>query len=130
MAGAFVEAADYVNAMRHRARLVAELAEVMRDVDVLVFPTARGTAEPLGEDSMAGPPTRQPFFNRAFNVTGGPAVSICDGFSRAGLPLSLQIAGRPFEDHLVLKVGDFLERELGTRATRPVLSDAIAAAAE
>jgi aspartyl-tRNA(Asn)/glutamyl-tRNA(Gln) amidotransferase subunit A len=102
----------------------------MRDVDVLVFPTARGTAEPLGEDSMAGPPTRQPFFNRAFNVTGGPAVSICDGFSRAGLPLSLQIAGRPFEDHLVLKVGDFLERELGTRATRPVLSDAIAAAAE
>lgn len=128
MCGAFVEGSDYVNAMRHRARLIAEMADVMRGVDVLVFPTARGTASPLGEDLFVVPPKRQPFFNRVFNVTGGPALSICNGFSREGLPLSLQVAGRPFEDGLVLAVGDLLERELGTRSRRPDLEAAGASA--
>jgi len=119
MAGAFIAAADYVNAQRERARLVAELADVMKTVDVLVFPTARCPARPIGEDSMAS--GFQPFFNRAFNVTGSPALSICNGFSQSGLPLSLQIGGRPFEDALVLRVGDALERTLATRTRRPRL---------
>jgi aspartyl-tRNA(Asn)/glutamyl-tRNA(Gln) amidotransferase subunit A len=97
--------------------LVAEVAEVMKTADVLVFPTARCPAREIGEDSMAT--GFQPFFNRAFNVTGNPGLSICDGFSAEGLPLSLQIGGRPFEDALVLKVGHALERALGTRQRRP-----------
>ena len=117
MAGAFVSAADYINAQRERARLVAEFIEVMRTADVVIFPTARCPARPIGEDSMAS--GFQPFFNRAFNVTGGPALSICNGFSQAGLPLAMQIGGRPFDDALVLQVGDALERSLGTRARRP-----------
>jgi aspartyl-tRNA(Asn)/glutamyl-tRNA(Gln) amidotransferase subunit A len=117
MAGAFISGADYVNAQRQRAKLVAEVAEVMKTADVLVFPTARCPAREIGEDSMAT--GFQPFFNRAFNVTGNPGLSICDGFSADGLPLSLQIGGRPFEDALVLKVGHALERALGTRQRRP-----------
>jgi aspartyl-tRNA(Asn)/glutamyl-tRNA(Gln) amidotransferase subunit A len=120
MAGAFILAADYVNAQRERARLVAELAETMTEVDLVIFPTARCPARPIGEDSMAS--GFQPFFNRAFNVTGGPALSICNGFSEKGLPLSLQIGGRPFEDALVLRAGDALECALGTRSRRPVLA--------
>ncbi|HBK06366.1 MAG TPA: Asp-tRNA(Asn)/Glu-tRNA(Gln) amidotransferase GatCAB subunit A [Acetobacteraceae bacterium] len=119
MAGAFVLAADYINAQRERSRLVAELAETMKTVDVVIFPTARCPARPIGEDSMAS--GFQPFFNRAFNVTGSPALSICNGFSQTGLPLALQIGGRPFEDALVLKVGDALERALATRIRRPVV---------
>jgi aspartyl-tRNA(Asn)/glutamyl-tRNA(Gln) amidotransferase subunit A len=119
MAGAFILAADYINAQRERTRLVAELAETMKTVDVLIFPTARCPARPIGEDSMAS--GFQPFFNRAFNVTGSPALSICNGFSQTGLPLALQIGGRPFEDALVLQVGDALERSLATRSRRPVL---------
>jgi aspartyl-tRNA(Asn)/glutamyl-tRNA(Gln) amidotransferase subunit A len=61
----------------------------------------------------------QPFFNRPFNVTGSPALSICNGFSQTGLPLSLQIGGRPFEDALVLQVGHALERAMGSRTRRP-----------
>jgi aspartyl-tRNA(Asn)/glutamyl-tRNA(Gln) amidotransferase subunit A len=117
MAGAFVSGADYVNAQRQRAKLVAEVAGVMQSADILVFPTARCPAREIGEDSMAA--GFQPFFNRAFNVTGNPALSICDGFSATGLPLSLQIAGRPFEDALVLKVGHALEKALDTRQRRP-----------
>jgi aspartyl-tRNA(Asn)/glutamyl-tRNA(Gln) amidotransferase subunit A len=119
MAGAFILAADYINAQRERTRLVAELAETMKTVDVVIFPTARCPARPIGEDSMAS--GFQPFFNRAFNVTGSPALSICNGFSETGLPLALQIGGRPFEDALVLRVGDALERALQTRSRRPVL---------
>jgi aspartyl-tRNA(Asn)/glutamyl-tRNA(Gln) amidotransferase subunit A len=120
MAGAFILAADYINAQRERTRLVAELAETMKTIDVLIFPTARCPARPVGEDSMAS--GFQPFFNRAFNVTGSPALSICNGFSQTGLPLALQIGGRPFEDALVLRVGHALERILGTRSRRPVLA--------
>lgn len=119
MAGAFVAAADYINAQRERTRLLAELAEVMQDTDILIFPTARCTARPIGEDSMAS--GFQPFFNRPFNVTGSPALSICNGFSETGLPLSLQIGGRAFEDGLVLRVGHALETTLGTRRKRPTL---------
>ncbi|WP_428484150.1 amidase [Rhodopila sp.] len=124
MAGAFVAAADYVNAQRQRARLVADLAETMKTVDVLIFPTARCPARPIGEDSMAS--GFQPFFNRAFNVTGSPALSICNGFSDSGLPLALQIGGRPFEDALVLRVGAALERALHTRSRRPKLGQGAA----
>jgi aspartyl-tRNA(Asn)/glutamyl-tRNA(Gln) amidotransferase subunit A len=120
MAGAFISAADYINAQRERTRLVAEFADVMKDVDVVVFPTARCPARPIGEDSMAS--GFQPFFNRAFNVLGAPALSVCNGFNTKGLPLALQIGGRPFEDALVLQVGDAVERALGTRSRRPVMA--------
>jgi aspartyl-tRNA(Asn)/glutamyl-tRNA(Gln) amidotransferase subunit A len=120
MAGAFILAADYINAQRERTRLVAEFAEAMKTVDVVIFPTARCPARPIGEDSMAS--GFQPFFNRAFNVTGSPALSVCNGFSQTGLPLALQIGGRPFEDALVLQVGHALERALGTRSRRPSLN--------
>jgi aspartyl-tRNA(Asn)/glutamyl-tRNA(Gln) amidotransferase subunit A len=128
MGGAFVQASDYINAMRHRTRLVAEVAAVMKEVDLLVFPTSRQTAGPLGEDSMIG--GGQPFFNRAFNVTGGPALSVCNGFSAAGMPIGLHIGGRPFEDALVLQAGDAVERIMATRARRPVLAEAARMAAE
>ncbi len=123
MAGAFVTATDYTNALKERTRLISELAEVMQTADVLIFPTARCPARPIGEDSMAS--GFQPFFNRVFNVTGNPALSICNGFSRTGLPLSLQIGGRPFEDALVLQVGHALERAMGTRSRRPGLAVAV-----
>jgi aspartyl-tRNA(Asn)/glutamyl-tRNA(Gln) amidotransferase subunit A len=127
MGGALVRAADYINAMRHRSRLVAEAAAVMRDVDLLVFPTSRQTAGPLGADSMIGGP--HPFFNRAFNVLGGPALSVCNGYSGAGMPIALHIGGRPFEDALVLKLGDAVERIMATRGRRPALAGTVATAA-
>jgi aspartyl-tRNA(Asn)/glutamyl-tRNA(Gln) amidotransferase subunit A len=119
-AGAFVRGSDYVNAQRERSRLVAALAVTMRDFDVLVFPTARKVAPLLATDKTLG----GAFYNRVCNLTGSPALSICNGFSEAGLPIALQIMGRPFEDPLVLRVGAAYERVAGWRATRPALSRA------
>jgi Asp-tRNA(Asn)/Glu-tRNA(Gln) amidotransferase A subunit family amidase len=49
-------------------------------------------------------------FVRAFNALGFPALSIPCGASPNGLPIGLQIVGRPFEDDLVLALGAALER--------------------
>jgi aspartyl-tRNA(Asn)/glutamyl-tRNA(Gln) amidotransferase subunit A len=118
-AGAFVRGADYVNALRLRARLVAQAEELMKHVDVLVMPTRHTAPEPLGEfDTIMGPR----FYTRPFNVLGLPALSVCSGFTGNGLPLSMQIVGRPFEDALVLKVGAAFEKATGFREVRPAFS--------
>lgn len=124
-AGAFISGTDYVNALRLRARLVAQAAEVMKEVDVLVMPTRHTPPEALGQfDTIMG----HRFYTRPFNVLGLPALSICSGFTGNGLPLSMQIVGRPFEDALVLKVGDAFEKGTAFRQVRPMLqAEAIAA---
>ncbi len=117
VAGAFASASDYVNAQRQRVRLTAEVANVMRDVDILVCPTSREAAPKLGDYAHhVGGNTH---YCRPFNLTGQPALSVCNGFSANGLPLSLQIAGRHFEDDLVLRVGHAYEKATAFRARRP-----------
>ena len=59
---------------------------------------------------------------RPFNLTGGPSVALCNGFSPAGLPISLQIVGRHFEDDMVLRAGCALEEALGLRSRRPEIA--------
>ena len=123
MAGAFVSAETYVNAMRERARLTALVSDVMKNYDLLMMPTRQMVAPVLGGyDSSVGPSLTRPF-----NMTGFPALSICNGFTATGLPISLQIAGRPFEDDLVLKAGDAYEKATNFRSIRPVLNQARAA---
>ncbi|MGE0418360.1 MAG: amidase [Acetobacteraceae bacterium] len=126
MAGAFVTAETLVNAHRERARLVGVVAQVMETVDLLMMPTRQMVAPALGlYDSSFGPSLTRPF-----NMTGYPALSICNGYTTSGLPISLQIAGRPFEDHLVLKAGDAFEKATEYRRIRPPLSATMATAAD
>ncbi len=117
--GAFVRMEDYHHALSARGRLTAELSETMRDIDVIVLPMARWPARPIGEDSLT--PDQQAFFSHPFNVTGSPALSVCNGYSAFGLPLSVQVVGRHFEDDRVLRVGDVVERAMGSRTRRPRL---------
>ncbi|WP_216851259.1 amidase [Acidisphaera sp. L21] len=125
-AGAFVRASDYVNALRHRTRLVAEMTAAMQDHDVLMLPTKHQVAPPFRLE----PAVREPSFTQPFNVTGFPALSVCSGFSANGLPLSLQIVGRPFEDAQVLSTGDAFEKATMFRAARPAFAAALASAAQ
>ena len=108
-----------------RARLTGVVATTMTDVDLLMMPTRHMTAPILGGyDSAVGPSLTRPF-----NLTGYPALSICNGFSNAGLPISLQIAGRPFQDHIVLQAGDAFEKATLYRTNRPTLTTSQAVAA-
>ena len=116
MSGAWVRAADYINAQRMRAKLTAELVATMREVDVLVMPTWGDPASEFGEEASL---RLDVAYTMPFNVTGNPALSVCSGFSADGLPLSMQIVGRHFQDDLVLRVGDAFEKASGLRDRRP-----------
>ena len=56
-----------------------------------------------------------------FNVSGTPTLALCNGFSAGGLPLSLQIVGRPFEDATVLHAGHAYEKVTPWKERRPLL---------
>ncbi len=127
--GSLVRASDYVNALRQRGALIAHLAEVMKTVDVLVTPTTPNPAPKLAEIGNILSRQRS-IFTRVFNLTGSPALSTPSGFSKEGLPLSMQIVGRPFEDHVVLKVGHAYEKATAWRDRRPVEPIPLGMAAE
>jgi aspartyl-tRNA(Asn)/glutamyl-tRNA(Gln) amidotransferase subunit A len=118
MAGAFVSGETLVNAHRERARLSAIIAAAPTDADLLMMPTRHIVSPILGDYDSAVVLS----LTRPFNLTGYPALSICDSFTRAGLPASPQIGGRPFEEHLVLKAGDAFEKATGFRKIRPALA--------
>jgi len=114
---------DYIQAQRERRRMLAEMAPVYANYDVLVTAAAGGPAPRLGAWRTIE------FWRRAslttpFNVTGGPALAQCIGFSSSGLPLSMQIVGRPFDDATVLRVAHAYEKATPWRAKRPQLDPA------
>jgi aspartyl-tRNA(Asn)/glutamyl-tRNA(Gln) amidotransferase subunit A len=111
---------DYVQAQRERRRMLAEMAPVYADFDVLVTATAGAPAPRLGAWRTIEF-WRRPSLTTPFNVTGGPALAQCIGFSSTGLPLSMQIAGRPFDDATVLRVAHAYERATPWRSRRPQL---------
>ncbi len=116
--GRSVSAADYIRALGRRAEVIAELNLIMRDIDVLVLPTMKKPAQVLGFEFTALGEIELSL-TRPFNLTGGPSVALCNGFSPEGLPISLQIVGRHFEDDVVLRAGCALEETLGLRSRRP-----------
>jgi aspartyl-tRNA(Asn)/glutamyl-tRNA(Gln) amidotransferase subunit A len=90
----------------------------MADLDVLVTPTSLVTApafEGYDPDSM----TRMPSYMSIWNVTGQPALSVCCGFSSAGLPIGMQIVGRAFDEPMVLKVGDAYQQRTDWHTRTP-----------
>jgi aspartyl-tRNA(Asn)/glutamyl-tRNA(Gln) amidotransferase subunit A len=104
LAGALFTASEYAQAQRLRARLRAEMLEVLGEVDVLATPTtpkAAPTFAAMWDTTLGFPRSNMP----PFNLTGLPALAVPCGFSAAGLPLSLQLAGRPFDETTVLRVG-------------------------
>jgi aspartyl-tRNA(Asn)/glutamyl-tRNA(Gln) amidotransferase subunit A len=109
LAGGLVSATEYVQAQRLRARLQAEAREVLSRIEVLATPTTLSPAPafkavfdpdfPFAKSNMA-----------PFNMTGLPALAVPCGFSASGLPLSLQLAGRPFDEATVLRAGHAYEQ--------------------
>jgi aspartyl-tRNA(Asn)/glutamyl-tRNA(Gln) amidotransferase subunit A len=120
--GAFLGAGDYVQALRLRRELSAEMATAMRDVDVLVTGITPGEAPRI--DEKPGYESFQRPLMMPFNVTGQPSMAVRCGLSGNGLPLSLQIAGKPFDEATVLRVGHAYEQATGWHRRRPPLAAA------
>jgi aspartyl-tRNA(Asn)/glutamyl-tRNA(Gln) amidotransferase subunit A len=114
--------ADYVRAQRERRSMVEEMDALYERFDVLL--TASSTpADRL--DKLVGAGFSQkwekPNIYTPFNVTGGPALVVCNGYTASGMPLAMQIAGRPFDEATVLRVGHAYEKATTWRRLRPLL---------
>jgi aspartyl-tRNA(Asn)/glutamyl-tRNA(Gln) amidotransferase subunit A len=113
--GSLVPAADYINAQRLRKLLLQEFHSLFRGIDCLLTPTTPITAPQIGQTEITldgvTHDTRMltTRFVRGFNVLGFPALSIPCGLSSEGLPIGLQIIARPFEENLLLMLGEALE---------------------
>jgi len=125
--GRLVTAPDYLKAEQYRTRLMEEFRRVLERVDVIVGPTTPITAWKIGEwtvevggqpESVLAASWR---FTYPYNLTGLPAISVPCGFDREGLPIGLQIAGRPFDEMTVLRVAHAYERSHDWKDRRPAL---------
>jgi aspartyl-tRNA(Asn)/glutamyl-tRNA(Gln) amidotransferase subunit A len=116
--GGLLNASDYVQAQRVRQLIKRETAEVMKQVDVLVTPTMTQPA-PRFDGYDPSSTMRGPSFTAPFNITGLPAMSVPAGFTAAGLPVGIQVVGKPFDEPTVLRVGHTYERYARWYERRP-----------
>ncbi len=126
-AGLFISAADNLRAQQARALLDQEGRRLLDDVDLLAGPTEPVTAPKLlaprvlaGEQEIGvvGALTQ---YTRPYNINGFPAISVPCGFSDTGLPIGLQLAGKPFDELTVLRAAHAYEQATDWHTRRPPL---------
>ena len=110
---------DYVQASRERRAMIAEMAPIYQRYDLLL--TLGPGPAPLLDGHQTISFWQKPSLTTPFNVLGGPALSQCMGFTADGMPLSLQIVGRPFDEATVLRAASAYESATSWRTRRPVL---------
>jgi len=120
MLGAFVTGVDYVQAVRRRRELRAELQSAMKGLDVVLTATQPAEAAKIDAvpkwDLFAGPN-----FTMPFNVSGYPAISVCAGFGAGDLPVAIQLVAKPFQEPTLFRVADAFEKATPFRDRRPAI---------
>ncbi len=119
----------YVEALSRRGPILKAFAtEVFGQVDLLATPTIRICLPTIAAtDVDDGPPGTEQLAlgisinTRPFNYLGLPAISIPCGFDPNGLPIGLQISGRPFAEDAVLQAADAYQRDTDWHTRRPAI---------
>jgi aspartyl-tRNA(Asn)/glutamyl-tRNA(Gln) amidotransferase subunit A len=129
--GAFISSTKYIRAQQLRTALCREMADAMRDLDAVITLSSL-ELPPRIEDADAVARTYDRQCRVVFNVTGTPAISVPTGFSAAGIPLAMQIAGRALDEANVYRVAQAYCEATGFADRRPpiMLPEAAADAAE
>jgi aspartyl-tRNA(Asn)/glutamyl-tRNA(Gln) amidotransferase subunit A len=124
-AGFFISGVDYIQAQRARRMFYHESCDLLKKVDLLAGPTVPITAckigrtkLEIGNTSMAVIPALTQY-TRPFDLNGFPAITLPCGFSREGLPIGLQLAGRPFDEETVLRAAHAFEQATEWHQRRP-----------
>jgi len=112
-------ATDYVHASREHRRLIAEMAPLYERYDLLLT-VGLGPAPRLDAHRTANFWQRKTEVFRPTNLSGAPSLVLPNGFSN-GLPLGMQLNGRPFDEATVLRAGHAYERATEWHRRRPVL---------
>jgi aspartyl-tRNA(Asn)/glutamyl-tRNA(Gln) amidotransferase subunit A len=124
-AGLDIPAKDYLRAMRIRSMMCDEIGKLFAKVDVLVSPSRFSTATRVDAplDASPGPaapanPRRLSGLGAAGNWAGLPALSLPCGFAD-GLPVALQLVGRPFSENALLALGVEFQKRTDWHRRRP-----------
>ena len=133
LAGQFVLGRDYSKALKVQRMIKEDHARVLLDVDFLVAPTAPVAAPRIDEATITlggavhrvrGPGSGIISRNTSpSNVTGLPAITVPCGFTQAGLPIGLQLIGRPFEEGLLLQLAHGYEAVSPSLGRLPAIAD-------
>ena len=133
LAGQFVLGRDYAKALKVQRIIKEDYARVLQDVDFLVTPSAPVAAWRIDSETITIGGTEYPVrgpgagmtarCTSPSNATGLPAMSVPCGFNQGGLPIGLQLIGRPFEEQLLFQVADGYEAVSPSRNRKPVLVD-------
>ena len=116
--GALIRAEDYFQALRQRTWLAQELGRAFEEFDVLATAGWMTVAEPAKPDKL-DKFLRPPNITTPFNIGGQPAMNIPCGFGAEGLPISLQIAARHFDEALMFRVGHRYQTMTDWHTRRP-----------
>jgi len=128
--GAMTPAIDYIKAQRARASYNGELANAMETYDLLLAPTAAIGAPRIDQEfvdvggQQENALSLMSRLTRAFNLTGQPTVSVPCGFTSDGMPIGMQLAGRMWEDTVVLRAAHAYESATDWHTRRPPISTA------
>jgi len=119
---ATVSGPDMIQATRRRRVLCREMAAAMENLDIIVSASQPGEA-PRIDSVPKWANMEKPSFTMPFNVTGFPAISICTGFGEGGLPVAMQLAGKPFTEPTLLRAAHAYEAAMKWRTRRPAMAD-------
>jgi len=121
--GLRTHAVDYFFAEQARLRLASQFRDLLHEVDLLALPTAPGPPPTMAELSARagdlGNIGQLARYTRPFNLTGMPAITVPGGFTRDGLPLGFEIAGRHLEEGTLLRAADAYQRLTDWHSRRP-----------
>jgi Asp-tRNA(Asn)/Glu-tRNA(Gln) amidotransferase A subunit family amidase len=112
----------FMKACADRDLLRAEILRQMQYTPVLLSPVSASPAFRHGQGNyLPGTGYRDTMrFSQWLNLTGFPGASVPAGVSNEGLPIGVQVIGRPFEDELVLAVAEAIEQARGPWQPPPI----------
>jgi len=114
--GRGVSARDYLRALTERDAAKREFAAALADVDALLTPTTQTAAIPLDQVDQASTPAH---FTRFVNALELCALALPNGFTATGLPLSLQIVCRSYDEATALRIGQAYQTNTDWHERRP-----------
>ncbi|MCF3181374.1 aspartyl/glutamyl-tRNA amidotransferase subunit A [Streptomyces polychromogenes] len=122
-ASELMSAGDYLRAQRSRTLMRAQWAQMLEEVDVIAAPTVPMPAVEAGEETVTWPDGTAESVSDAYvrlcapaNITGVPALTVPVGHDTTGLPIGMQLLGRPLAEPTLLRVGHAYEQTQPSRA--------------
>jgi aspartyl-tRNA(Asn)/glutamyl-tRNA(Gln) amidotransferase subunit A len=126
--GLAIPAITYIEAMRWRGPALSAHAAATSGVDAVIAPVSPIAAPTIAESDVGGGPDAEAViqrltrFTRPVNYLGVPSLSIPSGFTRAGLPVGMQLIGRSFDEATLLQIGAAFQRATDFHARVPKLT--------